>query len=279
MKDYMMALHQRFCKEPECREVREQIRKVEHDLRQVLDRRGQEQLLKLADLENELLDEISLESFSSGLKLPKVEKKEMKTLPVEQLTSFLREARESGVFELYYLDLATGLRRGELLGLKWADIDLEKRELQVKRQVARIEGKIVEAPLKTKNAYRTLPVAENALQVLKQQRKKVGSSPWVFPSPNGGPISPDSVLHKLHGVLKRAGLPRVRFHDLRHSSAGILISNRVPLVEVQQWLGHSTIRITADLYTHLEYEIKKRSAAVMSDILFHHMEDSTNETN
>ena len=69
MKDYMMALHQRFCKEPECREVREQIREVESDLRQALDRRGQEQLLKLADLENELLDETSLESFLSGFKL------------------------------------------------------------------------------------------------------------------------------------------------------------------------------------------------------------------
>ena len=69
MKDYMMALHQRFCQEPECRKVREQIREVEKSLRQALDRRGQEQLLKLADLENELLDETSLESFSSGFKL------------------------------------------------------------------------------------------------------------------------------------------------------------------------------------------------------------------
>ena len=69
MKDYMMALHQRFCKEPECREVREQIREVEESLRQALDRRGQEQLLKLADLENELLDVTSLESFLSGFKL------------------------------------------------------------------------------------------------------------------------------------------------------------------------------------------------------------------
>jgi hypothetical protein len=69
MKDYMMALHQRFCREPECREVREQIREVEHDLRQALDRRGQEKLLKLTDLENELLDETSLESFRSGFKL------------------------------------------------------------------------------------------------------------------------------------------------------------------------------------------------------------------
>ena len=69
MKDHMMALHQRFCNEPECREVREQIREVEHNLRQMLDQRGQESLLKLADLENELLDETSLESFSSGSKL------------------------------------------------------------------------------------------------------------------------------------------------------------------------------------------------------------------
>ena len=69
MRDYMMALHQRFCKEPGCREVREQIREVESGLRQALDRRGQEQLLKLADLENELREEVSLESFLSGLKL------------------------------------------------------------------------------------------------------------------------------------------------------------------------------------------------------------------
>ena len=69
MKDYMMALHQRFCKEPECREVREQIREVEHDLRQALDRRGQEKLLKLADLENELREEISLASFTAGFQL------------------------------------------------------------------------------------------------------------------------------------------------------------------------------------------------------------------
>ena len=69
MKDYMMALHQRFCKEPECREIRKQIREVEQELHQKLDRRGQEQLLKLADLENELLDETSLESFLSGFKL------------------------------------------------------------------------------------------------------------------------------------------------------------------------------------------------------------------
>ena len=150
---------------------------------------------------------------TDGCALPKAEHREMKTMPVEQLASFLREARDSGVFELYYVELATGLRRGELLGLKWEDLDLERGSLQVKRQIARINGEVVEAPLKTKNAYRTLPLAKDTVDVLNQQKKKVGSSPWVFPGPTGGPMSPDSVLHMLHRVLKRAGLPRIRFHD------------------------------------------------------------------
>ena len=100
---------------------------------------------------------------TEGCALPKLEHKEMQTLPVEQLASFLREAKESGVFELYYVELATGLRRGELLGLKWEDIDLEKGNLRVKRQVARINGEVTEAPLKTKNAYRTLLLAEDTI--------------------------------------------------------------------------------------------------------------------
>ena len=70
--------------------------------------------------------------------------------------------------------------------------------------------------LKSKRTCRNLPLAEDTVSILNEQKKKVGSSPWVFPSATGGPISPDSVLHMLHRVLKRAGLPEVRFHDLRH---------------------------------------------------------------
>lgn len=204
---------------------------------------------------------------TDGCALPKLEHKEMKTLPVEQLTSFLREAKESGVFELYYIELATGLRRGELLGLRWEDIDLTQGSLRVQRQVARINGEIIEAPLKTKNAYRTLPLSADAVGVLQEQRKKSGSSPYVFPSPTGGPISPDSVLHMLHRVLKRAGLAQVRFHDLRHTFATLALQNGVDIKTVSGMLGHYSAGFTLDTYTHVTTSAKKEAANTMGSIL------------
>ena len=111
---------------------------------------------------------------TQGCALPKVEHKEMKTLTADQLSAFFQEARDSGVYELYYLDLATGLRRGELLGLKWTDVDLDRDVLKIQRAISRQNGKVVEAPLKTKNAYRTLPLSADAISVLKMQKCKVG---------------------------------------------------------------------------------------------------------
>ncbi len=204
---------------------------------------------------------------AEGCALPRVEHQEMKTLTTVQLASFFREARESGVFELYYLELATGLRRGELLGLKWEDIDLERGDLRVRRQVSRINGEVVEAPLKTKNAYRTLPLAEDTVSVLREQRRKVGNSPWVFPSPNGGPISPDSVLHMLHRVLKRAGLPKVRFHDLRHTFATLALQNGVDVKTVSGMLGHFSAGFTLDTYAHITSAAQRQAAQTMGSVL------------
>ena len=204
---------------------------------------------------------------AEGCALPRVEHQEMKTLTTVQLASFFREARESGVFELYYLELATGLRRGELLGLKWEDVDLERGDLRVRRQVSRINGEVVEAPLKTKNAYRTLPLAEDTVSVLREQRKKVGNSPWVFPSPDGGPISPDSVLHMLHRVLKRAGLPKVRFHDLRHTFATLALQNGVDVKTVSGMLGHFSAGFTLDTYAHITSAAQRQAAQTMGSVL------------
>ena len=128
----------------------------------------------------------------------------------------------------------------------------------VRRQVSRINGEVVEAPLKTKNAYRTLPLAEDTVSVLREQRKKVGNSPWVFPSPDGGPISPDSVLHMLHRVLKRAGLPKVRFHDLRHTFATLALQNGV---------GHFSAGFTLDTYAHITSAAQRQAAKTMENVL------------
>ena len=204
---------------------------------------------------------------TDGCALPKLEHREMKTLPVEQLASFLREAKESGVFEMYYIELATGLRRGELLGLKWEDLDLEQCTLRVQRQVSRINGEVVEAPLKTKNSYRTISLGTDAVGILKEQRKKCGSSEYVFPSPTGGPISPDSVIQMLHRVLKRAGLPKVRFHDLRHTFATVALQNGVDIKTVSGMLGHYSAGFTLDTYAHVTTAAQREAAKTMGNIL------------
>ena len=204
---------------------------------------------------------------TDGCALPKLEHREMKTLPVEQLASFLREAKESGVFEMYYIELATGLRRGELLGLKWEDLNLEQGTLRVQRQVARIDGEVVEAPLKTKNSYRTISLGGDAVGILNEQRKKCGGSEYVFPSPTGGPISPDSVIQMLHRVLKRAGLPKVRFHDLRHTFATVALQNGVDIKTVSGMLGHYSAGFTLDTYAHVTTAAQREAAKTMGNIL------------
>ena len=204
---------------------------------------------------------------TQGCALPKVEHKEMKTLTADQLSAFFQEARDSGVYELYYLDLATGLRRGELLGLKWTDVDLDRGVLKIQRAISRQNGKVVEAPLKTKNAYRTLPLSADAIDVTKMQKCKVGNSEWVFPSPTGGPMSPDSVLHMLQRVLKRAGLPRIRFHDLRHTFATMALQNGVDVKTVSSMLGHYSAGFTLDTYAHVTTDAQLKAAQTMGNIL------------
>ena len=207
-----------------------------------------------------------LSNPTEGCELPKVEHREMKTLPAEQLGAFLREAKESGVYELYYLDLATGLRRGELLGLKWEDIDLQNGIIHVRRQVARVDGEVKELPLKTKNSYRNISISWDAVAMLKEMEAH-RSSDYVFPSSTGGPISPDSVNNMLHRVLKRAGLPGIRFHDLRHTFATLALQNGVDIKTVSGMLGHFSAGFTLDTYAHVTTSAQKEAARTMGNVL------------
>ena len=206
------------------------------------------------------------ENPCKAVALPKVEHKEMQTIPAEQLQAFLQEAKATGVYEMYYIELATGLRRGELLGLKWTDIDWKNGIIKVRRQVARVDGKIIEAPLKTKNSYRTVTISQQAIEVLKQQKEKPNDE-YVFPSPNGGPISPDSVNNMLKRVLARAGIPKVRFHDLRHTFATIALQNGVDIKTVSGMLGHFSAGFTLDTYAHVTTAAQKEAAVAMGQVL------------
>ena len=127
---------------------------------------------------------------------------------------------------------------------------------------------------KSKSSFRTLPLNELVKNLLLDYRlKKYGGylpprDSYLFTDGNGQIMKPSHLTASFSALLKKQGLRHIRFHDLRHASAGVLIANRVPLIEVQQWLGHSTIRITADLYSHLDYEIKLRSASIMKERIF-----------
>ena len=206
------------------------------------------------------------ENPCKAVALPKVEHKEMQTIPAEQLQAFLQEAKATGVYEMYYIELATGLRRGELLGLKWPDIDWKNGIIKVRRQVARVDGQIVEAPLKTKNSYRAVTISQQAIEVLKQQKEKTNDQ-YVFPSPNGGPISPDSVNNMLKRVLARADIPKVRFHDLRHTFATIALQNGVDIKTVSGMLGHFSAGFTLDTYAHVTTAAQKEAADTMGNVL------------
>ena len=203
---------------------------------------------------------------TEGCELPKVEHREMKTLPAEQLGAFLREAKESGVYELYYMELATGLRRGELLGLKWEDVDLQNGIIHVRRQVARVDGEVKELPLKTKNSYRNISISQDAVAMLTEMEAH-RSSDYVFPSSTGGPISPDSVNNMLHRVLKRAGLPSIRFHDLRHTFATLALQNGVDIKTVSGMLGHFSAGFTLDTYAHVTTSAQKEASRTMGKVL------------
>lgn len=207
-----------------------------------------------------------LSNPTEGCELPNIEHKEMKTISAAQLGAFLREAKESGVYEMYYLDLATGLRRGELLGLKWEDIDLENGIIHVRRQVARVNGEVKEMPLKTKNSYRSISISKDAVALLNGMKAKQVCD-YVFPSASGGPISPDSVNNMLHRVLQRAGLPSIRFHDLRHTFATLALQNGVDIKAVSGMLGHFSAGFTLDTYAHVTTVAQKQAANTMGNIL------------
>ena len=211
--------------------------------------------------EKAIMERILAVNPTKGCRLPKKDHTEMKVLPPEKLADFFREAKETGVFELYYLDLSTGLRRGELLGLKWSDIVFENRTLEVKRQLQRVNGVIQETAPKTRNAYRKILLPVEAVEILQQYREQQTlESEYVFSSPTGGIMEPDCARKMLKRVLQRAGLDEMRFHDLRHTFATLALQNGVDVKTLSGILGHYSAGFTLDTYAHVTTQMQEDAA-------------------
>ena len=221
-----------------------------------------------SDCEKAIMERLLAVNPTKGRRLPKKERTEMKVLPPEKLADFFREAKETGVFELYYLDLSTGLRRGELLGLKWSDINFENRTLEVKRQIQRVNGVIQETAPKTHNAYRKILLPAETVEILKAYKEQQeGKSEYVFPSPTGGIMEPDCARKMLKRVLQRAGLDELRFHDLRHTFATLALQNGVDVKTLSGILGHYSAGFTLDTYAHVTAQMQEDAANKIGDFL------------
>ena len=149
---------------------------------------------------------------------PKIPKHEMKILPPEQIKSYLTAANQRGVLPMFYLELISGLRKGELVALQWLDLDIENKTISVSKQAGRNNaGEPDITRPKTENSIRKISIPQDAVDLLVAEHQKHPSNPWMFPSPKTGEMyHPDSVVNIHKKILKDAGLEHLRFHDLRH---------------------------------------------------------------
>jgi len=190
-------------------------------------------------LDQAVAERLILANPAQGCKLPKLEKKEMRILPQEKIGMYLAEAERRGLLAAFYLELTTGLRRGELLALLRTDLDAEARTISVTKQVNRIKGELVVSPPKTQNSVRTLAIPQQAVDLLIEEHKKHPGNPYMFPSPKTGTMYDPDAFRRTHDkILKAIGAEHVRFHDMRHLFATLSLKNGVDVKTLSGALGH-----------------------------------------
>ena len=200
-----------------------------------------------------------------GCKLPPKKAREMQVLTQNEIIRFLHQAKEEGCYELFLLELGTGMRRGEILALKWSDLNFKTGELHIERQVYIIKAEVIISEPKTKASIRTVILPPSLLKTLAVYEETVDSE-WMFPSPtdNGRPRNPSSVRKRLQLILERAGCKKVRFHDLRHTFATMALEHGMDVKTLSATIGHVSSATTLDIYSHIT-DTMQRQAAVHID--------------
>lgn len=210
---------------------------------------------------------------------PRLRKKEMSTLTDVQVRTLLMVAKDWNNGALYHLAVTTGLRQGEILGLKWADLDWNEKKLHIRRQLQHVcgTGYVFTEP-KSASGTRTVVLGLSTFTKLKehykiQQQKKLElKDQWkendlIFPSSIGTPLDHRNLYREYKALLAEAGLPSIRFHDLRHTAASLMLQENIHPKILQEMLGHSDISLTLGTYSHILPGIQRDAANKLDDLL------------
>ncbi|MFI9548457.1 tyrosine recombinase XerC [Streptomyces sp. NPDC052016] len=222
-------------------------------------------------------EELVTRNAASLVEAPKVPRRELTPWTLDETLTFLEHARRDPLYAAFVLAVSMGLRRGEILGLRWSDVDLDHRVLRVSKQVQRVGGELYEDTTKSGRA-RPVPLPLICLAALRwhrmrqteaARRKGVELSPsaYVFTTRNGRPIDPQNVNRSFLRITAAAGLRRIRLHDARHGCATLLTAAGVAPRVVMEILGHSQISITMDVYTHVTSDTQREAISHMDRLL------------
>ena len=212
------------------------------------------------------------------VELPPAVRYEAKYYTAEQLHTLLSAIEKDPLAPMIAVTIIYGLRRSELLGLKWDSIDFDSKLVTIKHTVSKVTAVVEKDKTKNASSRRSFPLTDEARAIFLQakvdedsNRRLMGKgyqqNDYVFKWPDGRPFSPDYVSRHFSILLKNNGLPHIRFHELRHSCASLLLNQGFTLKDVQEWMEHSDIKMTANIYGHLDVARKQNMAGVMSGLL------------
>ncbi len=207
--------------------------------------------------------------------LPKKTKHQPNFYSTEEVKTLFDSIKDEPLYPLIYFTLVFGLRRSEVLGLKWDCIDFDRNLITIKHTVVKFSDIVEKDATKTESSYRSFPLNENVKQILIKlkeneiKNKKIFGqqyclNDYIFKKDNGELHRPDYITRKFPQLLKKYNLRKIRFHDLRHSCASLLVINGFQLKDVQEWLGHADFQTTANIYAHLDVQRKQEIAASFS---------------
>lgn len=211
---------------------------------------------------------------------PRIPRRRVSPLSVEQVRAFLAAITGDRLEALYLVALGVGLRQGEILGLRWSDVDLEGGTLTVRHALARIEGRLVLVEPKSVSSRRVVPLPAFVHDALVAHRDRQVAEPLplrpdppapfsdlVFMTTHGTPLDAITITRRFQRILADAGLPHQRFHDLRHACATLLLAQGVPARVVMETLGHSEISLTLNTYSHVMPSVGREAAERMDQLL------------